>query len=88
MFRGLVSLTSLSINCFSGLRVESGAFKHLSNTLETLNLGENWIKIIELDAFKCLSKLKELCFEESNLAYDQLTDLKTNGELSPDAHIN
>jgi Leucine-rich repeat (LRR) protein len=75
MFKGLfkgVSLARLNINGFKNLRViESGAFMHLSHTLEYLDLSENSIETIEPGAIKCLSKLKEF-----NVVGNRLTDVQ------------
>jgi hypothetical protein len=88
MFKGLVSLRELVIQGFKNLRViEYGAFKHLSNTLEDLNLWDNSIETIDLGTFKCLSKLNNLDLRDNQLTNEQLAYFKTNGELPPTASI-
>jgi Leucine-rich repeat (LRR) protein len=82
MFKGLLSLNKLEIVYFKCLRViESGAFKHLSNTLEDLDLVGNSIETIEPGAFKFLSNLKKLNLRGNKLTDQQLADFKINGEL-------
>jgi hypothetical protein len=84
MFKGLVSLMSLSICRFKDLHiVECGAFKHLSEKLLYLSMMHNSIVTIEQGAFKCLNKLKEFRFINNNNVYiqDLLRDLKNNEEF-------
>jgi Leucine-rich repeat (LRR) protein len=89
MFKDLVSLVSLRISKFKNLRlIESGAFKHLSKTLENLILRDNSIETIEPGAFKCLTNLKYLRLSGNRLTDVQLADLKTNGELSTDVSFS
>jgi Leucine-rich repeat (LRR) protein len=78
IFKGLVSLAYLIINGFKNLRViESGAFKHLSHTLEYLDLTSNSIETIEPGAIKCLSKLDKCYVFGNQLTHVQLASLQT-----------
>jgi hypothetical protein len=82
----LVSLKHLSIRRFTSLHVvECGTFKHLSDTLISLDLSENSIAIIEQGALKCLTQLKELNLLNNNqFTQEQLDGLKNNGEVPSD----
>jgi hypothetical protein len=82
MFKGLTSLKNLDIRKFKSLRViEFGAFKHLSNTLESLSVWATSLESIEPGALKCLSKLEGLGLRNNKLTDEQLAGLITNGEL-------
>jgi Leucine-rich repeat (LRR) protein len=89
MFKGLVSLTSLNIRRFKSLRlIDTGAFQHLSSTLEKLSMGDNSIEIIETGAFKCLSKLRNLGLSGNQLTEEQLDHLEANEEFPLAAEID
>jgi hypothetical protein len=78
MFKGLVLLISLIIHYFKSLRViETGAFKHVSDTLEYLDLSDNSIETIEPGAFECLSKLKTFYISDNRLTDVQFASLRT-----------
>jgi hypothetical protein len=82
MLKGLVSLKDLSIQGFWNLRgIESGAFRHVIDTLKHLCLENNRIKIVEPGAINCLSNLKCLSLSRNKLTCDELNRLKANGEL-------
>jgi Leucine-rich repeat (LRR) protein len=78
MFKGLVLLESLFIHSFKSIRViETGAFKHVSDTLEHLDLSNNSIETIEPGALECLSKLKTFDIRGNRLTDVQLASLRT-----------
>jgi Leucine-rich repeat (LRR) protein len=78
MFKGLDLLISLLIHHFKSLRViEYGAFKHVSDTLEYLDLSDNSIETFEPGTLECLSKLKTFYIRGNRLTDVQSASLRT-----------